>query len=122
MLPSHIITSCVLANLDSAPQLKCRRTIPVGAAILTARAEHGEVGFTLDTFVVQPGDPTDSLLSWLDRQLTDPGATLAGYQLSAITTLLAQMPGASWSSALGNLAGRGGHEVVDLSASRMDGC
>jgi len=122
MLPSHIITACVLANLDIGRQFGRRHEVPVGAATFTAHAEHGQVSFTLDTFVLRPADPAGDLLAWLDRKLIDPGATLAGYQLPRAAALLARLPGASWSSALRELTGRGRHEVVDLSARRERGC
>jgi len=121
MLPSHIITSCVLANLDIGHQFGRRHEVPVGAATFTARAEHGEVNFTLDTFVLKPADPPGDLLGWLDRKLIEPGTTLAGYQLPRAATLLARLPGGSWSSAVRELTGGGRHEVLDLSARQERG-
>lgn len=121
MLPFPTITVVHIARLDIGHHLNLRRAIPIGAAILTARIGDTGAVFDLNSFVLQPSDPADDLLRWLDAHLAASEATLAGYRLAEATGLLGALPNAAWSPALRSLSGCGSQCVLDLSAHEQDG-
>lgn len=57
MLPTPIITTVSVADLDVGYRLGLDRKIPIGAAVLTARLQGANVHFSLDSHVLQPSDP-----------------------------------------------------------------
>lgn len=115
MIPAPIKTLHI-AELDIGSTLGLDRTIPVGAAILTAQPEDDRVNFALDSIILRPSDPVDTLLHWLDRHLEHPRAAIFGYRLTDAATLLGRLPGANEGSALPTLAGLGQNDVLNLSA------
>lgn len=116
MLPLPVITAMTIAQLDIGHHLGCRRAIPIGAATLTGRLERTDIHFTLNSFVLQPSDSAQMLLTFLDEKLAHGQATIAGYRLSSAVALLGALPDASWSPALRTLAGAGSQSIMDLSA------
>lgn len=116
MLPTPITTALSAARLDIGHRLGVDRQIPVGAAVLTAELRGAGAHFTLDSRVLQPCNPTDALLAWLDRHLTRHGATISGYRLDDAAALLARLPGAEWSPSIRAMTGCGKQYVLDLSA------
>lgn len=115
MIPAPIITVHI-AELDVGSRLGLDRTIPVGAAVLTAQPEGDRVRFTLDSVVLRPSDPVDTLLHRLDQHLAHPGAAIFGYRLTEAATLLGRLPGSAGSRALRTMAGTGQNDVLSLSA------
>lgn len=118
MLPTPIISALSVARLDVGHHVGVDRQIPVGAAILTAELRGPLVHFTFGTCVLQPSDPAEWLLTWLDDQLLREGATIAGYRLDDDATLLDRLPGAEWSPSIRALAGCGQQYALNLTASR----
>ena len=118
MLPTPIISALSVARLDIGHHVGVDRQIAVGAAILTAELRGPLVQFTLGSCVLQPSDPADGLLSWLEGHLTREGATIAGYRLDDDAALLDHLPGAEWSPCIRALAGCGQQYALNLSASR----
>jgi hypothetical protein len=121
MLPPPVLTTVTIARLDIGHHLGRPRAIPIGAATLTGRVQGSGVHFHLDSFVLQPSDPAEKLLAWLDHRLAEEQVTIAGYQLSGATALLDALPGACWSSGLRSMAGVGAQPVMDLSARELRG-
>jgi len=120
MLPSPIITALSVARLDIGHRLGVDRQIPIGAAILTAELRGSDIHFALDSCVLQPSDPAEWLLTWLDEQLLRDGATIAGYGLDDDAALLERLPGARWSPCIRALAGCGQQYALNLTASHDD--
>ena len=120
MLPSPIITALSVARLDVGHRLGVDRQIPIGAAILTAELHGPDIHFALDRCVLQPSDPAEWLLTWLDEQLLREGATIAGYRLNDDAALLDHLPGAEWSPCIRALAGCGQQYALNLTASHDD--
>jgi hypothetical protein len=120
MLPTPIISALSVTGLDVGHHVGIEREMPVGAAVLTATMQGPGVRFSLDSCILRPSDPTDTLLLWLDRHLMREGVTITGYQLDDAVALLDRLPGAEWSPVPRTLAGCGNQYVLDLSA-RIDG-
>ena len=120
MLPSPIITALSVARLDVGHRLGVDRQIPIGAAILTAELHGPDIHFALDSCVLQPSDPAEWLLTWLDEQLLCDGATIAGYGLDDDVALLERLPGAKWSPCIRALAGCGQQYALNLTASHEE--
>jgi len=120
MLPTPIITTLHVASLDVGHHVGVERQIPVGAAVLTATLQGPQVRFSLDSCILRPSEPADTLLLWLDRHLMREGVTIAGYRLNDAIALLDRLPGAKWSPVLRALAGCGQQYALDMSA-RSDG-
>lgn len=120
MLPTPIISALSVIKLDAGHHVGIKREMPVGAAVLTASMQGPAVRFSLDSCILRPSDPTDTLLLWLDRHLMREGVTITGYQLDDAVALLDRLSGAEWSPVLRTLAGCGNQYVLDLSA-RIDG-
>lgn len=116
MLPTPIITAIHVASLDVGHHVGVERQMPVGAAVLTATLKGPRVRFTLDSLILRPSNPTDSLLLWLDRHLMRENATIAGYRLDDAVALLDRLPGAEWSPVLRAMAGCGQQYALDMSA------
>ncbi|WP_133177318.1 MULTISPECIES: hypothetical protein [Bacteria] len=121
MLPLPVLTTVTIARLDIGHHLNRPRAIPIGAAALTGRVQGSGVHFHLDSFVLQPSDPAEKLLVWLDQRLAEEQVTIAGYQLAGATALLDALPGAYWSSGLRSMAGLGAQPVMSLSARDLRG-
>lgn len=121
MLPLPVITVITIARLDIGHHLGRRRAIPIGAAAITGRIHGSSIHFMLDSRVLQPSDPTDDLLAWLDQRLAGESATIAGYQLSAAAGLLEKLTCAGSSRGLRSLAGLGPQPLMDLSARELRG-
>jgi hypothetical protein len=120
MLPTPIITAIHVASLDVGHHVGVERQMPVGAAVLTATLKGPQVLFNLDSCILRPSDPTDTLLLWLDRHLMREGGTIAGYRLNDAVAMLDRLPGAEWSPVLRAIAGCGQQYALDLIA-RADG-
>lgn len=116
MLPTPIITALHVAPLHVGHHVGVERQMPVGAAVLTATLQGPQVRFSLDSYILQPSDPTDTLLLWLDRYLMREGVTIAGYRLSDAVAMLDRLPGAEWSPVLRAIAGCGQQYALDLTA------
>ena len=121
MLPTPIINTLSVAGLDVGYRLGLDRKTPSGAAVLTARLQGAKVHFSLDSHILRPSDPADTLLAWLDQRLTTDGATITGYRMKDTVALLERLPGAEWSPALRALSGCGQQYLLDLSASADEG-
>lgn len=120
MLPTPIINALHIAPLDVGHHVGVERQMPVGAAVLTATLQGPQVRFSLDSRILRPSDPTDTLLLWLDRHLVREGVTIAGYRLDDAVALLDRLPGAEWSPVPRAMAGSGQQYALDLIA-RSDG-
>ncbi|MFK3889204.1 hypothetical protein [Sphingomonas sp. NPDC079357] len=120
MLPTSIISALSVIKLDVGHHVGIKREMPVGGAVLTATLQGSGVRFSLDSCILRPSDPTDTLLLWLNRHLMREGVTITGYQLDDAVALLDRLPGAQWSPVLRTLAGCGNQYVLDLSA-RLNG-
>jgi len=116
MLPTPIITALHVAPLDVGNHVGIERQMPVGAAVLTATLQGPQVRFSLDSCILRPSDPTDTLLLWLDQHLMREGVTIAGYRLNDAVALLDRLPGAEWSPVLRAMAGCGQQYALDLIA------
>lgn len=119
MLLTPIITTLSIAMLDVGRHLKPNRQIPIGAAFLTTELDRLAVRFTLDRLILRPSDPVKNLLRWIDMQIAS-GGLVAIYQLEDTARLLAQLPGAEFSSSVRTLMGYGPQGVVSLSSKRVD--
>jgi len=120
MLPTPIITALHIAPLDVGHHVGVERQMPVGAAVLTAMLQGPQVRFSLDSCILRPSDPTDTVLLWLDRHLMREGGTIAGFRLNDAIASLDRLPGAEWSPVLRAIAGCGQQYALDLIA-RADG-
>lgn len=116
MLPTPIITALHVAPLDVGHHVGIERRMPVGAAVLTATLQGPRVRFSLDSCILQPSDPTDTLLIWLDQHLIREGVTITGYQLNDAVAMLSCLPGAEWSPVPRAIAGCGQQYALDLTA------
>jgi hypothetical protein len=116
MLPTPTITALHLVPLDVGHHVGIDRQMPVGAAVLTATLQGPHVHFTLDSLILRPSDPTDTLMGWLDRQVMRENVTIAGYQLADAVALLDRLPGAESSPVLRALAGCGQQHALDMTA------
>lgn len=119
MPPTPIITTLSIAMLDVSRHLNLNRQIPIGAAFLTTELDGLTVRFTLDSLILRPSDPVESLLTWIDMQIAS-GRLVAGYQLEEAARLLAQLPGAEGSPSVWALMGHGPNGLVSLSSKQAD--
>lgn len=116
MLPTPTITALHLVPLDVGHHVGIERQMPVGAAVLTATLRGPHVHFALDSCILRPSDPTDTLMDWLDRYVMRDDVTIAGYQLDDAVALLDRLPGEEWSPLLRALAGCGQQHALDMTA------
>ncbi|EZP73067.1 hypothetical protein BV96_01257 [Sphingomonas paucimobilis] len=121
MLPTPTITTFVLATLGAGDQSDQSSEAVVGAATMTVRIKSGRASFALASFILQPSEPTENLLAWIDTQLQDEQATLALYWPDRVVELLERLPGAELSPGVRSLKGNGAQPLIRMLIEDQEG-